>query len=101
MYDCSYSYGAEKTDKLVDLEEGVELVEQFFTEIGEWLERGGDVFLKLGKDALLVVARLDAHQVDITRVAFHLCADEDVAQGVEELFFELLGVRHGAILCVM
>jgi len=49
----------------IAVEEVVQLLEKLVAEGGEWLERLVDVLLELREHALLVVTRLDAHQVDV------------------------------------
>jgi CRP-like cAMP-binding protein len=73
----------------VALEEGIELVEQFFTKIGKWLDRFVDVRLQLREPALLLVARFDSHQVDISRLTLHFCSDENITQSIQKLLFKL------------
>lgn len=34
------------------------------------------------------------HQVDETRIAFHLRADEDISQRIQELLFVAVGLGH-------
>jgi hypothetical protein len=66
-------------------EEGVEFVEQLFAEVGKALQIGVDGFAQARFHHFLEVARLDAHQVDVARLAFNRHADEDVFEGFEEL----------------
>jgi len=49
----------------IAVEEVVQLLEKLVAEGGKRLERLVDVLLQLGENALLVVTRLDAHQVDV------------------------------------
>jgi len=78
-------------------EEGIEFVEEFFAEFRKRHEGRVNVVLQPGEDAVLVVARLDTHQVDITRFAFDLCPDKNVSEGVVELL--LFCHRFAALPC--
>jgi len=68
----------------------VELVEQFLPEARKRLERLVDVPLELREYTFGVVARLDPHQVDETRLALDLRADEQLPQGVIETLLALV-----------
>jgi len=83
----------------VGLEEVVELIEEFLAEGGlEGFAGFVNVGLQAGENAPGVVAGFDLHQVDVTGVAFDGGADEDVAQGSEELLFVGVG-WHGTLWC--
>jgi len=82
----------------ITLEESVQFIEQLFSEIGEGFQRRVDILLQQREHALLVVAVFDGHQVDKARIPFQFRADEDVAQGLEELLFKSFCIWHGKIL---
>jgi hypothetical protein len=85
-------YGAAFTE--IALEKGEKLIEEFFAELGERFQSGVDILFKMGKNTFGVVAGFDPHQVDETRFAFNLRADEDVPQGGEKLVFMKVAVGH-------